>query len=726
MSEARSLQQPEATPAISAHRLLAFGLVCVEAATLATMSGSVVYPSLVAIVALVGCFARCSLRVSTNAKVYAYIAGLLVFGIKWWGTPMLGGAAGATLAASTPIMQFLAQYLVFAQLLDFFLVDSNAKPASPPKTRRTGWVRAPWAIPFCGVVVMACASHVVVDPRRQVLFTVFSVFFTTFYVLFYALPFRRENSGGEQTAAPAASKPAPKASLPGAISALMLITSVALGVFSAAVLNRSLSQIDTFLSSLIWPAPEVQARGFSDQARLESVREAKSTDSEKAALRVESQSEPGYLRAWAYESYDGKHWKHPQPSQTLRPLAREEVPACLRHTPDQALVYALRQAQPTGAMRIWPLAQVGDVYFLPLGATQLATRHPVVEVDTHLAASTPKREEDAQTFYDAAFASSHSLQSPSETPNSATLQRCLELPSQIDPKVRALARGLCPKDSSTQKCIGAVRAYFLGYKYHFGIQIPAGRDALSYFLLEKPAAHCEYFASGAAVLLRLMGVPCRYVTGYVAAEKNPLGGYWIARNRDAHAWVEAWDEAQSRWVVVDTTPEEGIPSGRNSSFVGALGDQSRFLLSRLGEWFHSLDLRGKLAGIPVLCWMILAGILGAAGLAAFLRKTVLRRLGRSGQSRPGRGETREVTELRAMLKKMDRRVERSLKLVRGPGETLAQFAERIEKHCADQPQGSSPPSAAAAWYRAYAALRYHPSPSQEAIAALEGRMKDEG
>ena len=34
---------------------------------------------------------------------------------------------------------------------------------------------------------------------------------------------------------------------------------------------------------------------------------------------------------------------------------------------------------------------------------------------------------------------------------------------------------------------------------------------------------------------------------------------WIARNRDAHAWVEAFDQERSQWVIVESTPGVDVP-----------------------------------------------------------------------------------------------------------------------------------------------------------------------
>ena len=95
---------------------------------------------------------------------------------------------------------------------------------------------------------------------------------------------------------------------------------------------------------------------------------------------------------------------------------------------------------------------------------------------------------------------------------------------------------------TTAEKIEAVTQYFhTNYTYSLGLAVPADQDPLTYFLEEASTGYCEYFASGAAVLLRLADVPTRYVTGFLVTERDEDGKSWVARNMDAHAWVEAWD-----------------------------------------------------------------------------------------------------------------------------------------------------------------------------------------
>jgi hypothetical protein len=51
----------------------------------------------------------------------------------------------------------------------------------------------------------------------------------------------------------------------------------------------------------------------------------------------------------------------------------------------------------------------------------------------------------------------------------------------------------------------------------------------------------------------------RLVGGFVCSGWNPWLARWVVRERDGHAWVEVWDSASGRWLIVDPTPPEGRP-----------------------------------------------------------------------------------------------------------------------------------------------------------------------
>jgi transglutaminase-like putative cysteine protease len=90
------------------------------------------------------------------------------------------------------------------------------------------------------------------------------------------------------------------------------------------------------------------------------------------------------------------------------------------------------------------------------------------------------------------------------------------------------------------------------------IGTPAG-ERLETFLFESRRGHCELFASSMVLMLRSQGIAARLATGFLGADYNPIEGYYIVRQSNAHAWVEAWIEGAG-WLVFDPTPPDGRPA----------------------------------------------------------------------------------------------------------------------------------------------------------------------
>jgi hypothetical protein len=55
------------------------------------------------------------------------------------------------------------------------------------------------------------------------------------------------------------------------------------------------------------------------------------------------------------------------------------------------------------------------------------------------------------------------------------------------------------------------------------------------------------------VMLRTLGIPARYVNGFLPGEYNELGKDFIVRARDAHSWVEVYFPGYG-WIPFDPTP----------------------------------------------------------------------------------------------------------------------------------------------------------------------------
>ena len=77
-------------------------------------------------------------------------------------------------------------------------------------------------------------------------------------------------------------------------------------------------------------------------------------------------------------------------------------------------------------------------------------------------------------------------------------------------------------------------------------------------------------------------VPVLVAAGYRVSERSPFGDYAIVRERDAHAWVEAWID--DGWETFDPTPP-GSLGGESVTPVGsAMVDYLRTQWERADDW----------------------------------------------------------------------------------------------------------------------------------------------
>ena len=150
----------------------------------------------------------------------------------------------------------------------------------------------------------------------------------------------------------------------------------------------------------------------------------------------------------------------------------------------------------------------------------------------------------------------------------------LQLP-KLDPRISIMAKTITSRAGNPYDKARVVESYLRGnYGYTLDLSGTPPVDPLAYFLFEKRAGHCEYFAAAMTVMMRTLGIPARYVNGFLPGEYNDVGGDYIIRASDAHSWVEVFFPDYG-WITFDPTPpSDDHPAG---------------LLSQLGlywDWFQ--------------------------------------------------------------------------------------------------------------------------------------------
>jgi len=156
--------------------------------------------------------------------------------------------------------------------------------------------------------------------------------------------------------------------------------------------------------------------------------------------------------------------------------------------------------------------------------------------------------------------------------------------------------------------VDAVLNHFRRGGYHYTLQPPsfAGRDWIDEFLFQTRLGFCEHYAAAFVVLMRAAGIPARVVTGYQGGEVNPVDGYLVVHQSDAHAWAEVWLRDRG-WKRVDPTAvvspariEEGEAEWESQLGLGRYRGPS--VLGWIGTWRFNFEALENLWNQAVLSY----------------------------------------------------------------------------------------------------------------------------
>ncbi len=163
---------------------------------------------------------------------------------------------------------------------------------------------------------------------------------------------------------------------------------------------------------------------------------------------------------------------------------------------------------------------------------------------------------------------------------------------ELNPRSKLLAQELYARAGNAEAFINAVLQKFRDEEYFYTLEPPRlEADSVDDFLFNTRRGFCEHFASAFTMLARAAGIPARVVLGYQGGEFNPMGGYLIVRQSDAHAWSEVWIDDKG-WVRVDPTAAVA-PERIENGMEAALGE-SEPVPGRLFSRFNAL-MQARLA-----------------------------------------------------------------------------------------------------------------------------------
>ena len=290
-------------------------------------------------------------------------------------------------------------------------------------------------------------------------------------------------------------------------------------------------------------------------------------------------------------------------------------------------------------------------------------------------------------------------------------------PPRRNPRSQALAESWRRAEADPGRLVERALAFFRDEAFVYTLQPPLlGEHPVDDFLFGSRHGFCEHYAAAFVVLMRFAGVPARVVAGYQGGELNPVDGYLVVRQSDAHAWAEVWLAGRG-WVRVD--PTAAVSPARVEAGIGAampVGEALPALLRVDAEWLRGLRFRWEALnnswnqyvlgynpqrqrelfsrlGLPDPDWRALAGLLLGSGGTMVLAMTawILYR-------RP-RPDPAHRLWLRALARL------RRQGMAIPPWEAPLALAQRLTRERPDLA------AAATAVAQAYCAARYGPSPA---------------
>ncbi len=402
-----------------------------------------------------------------------------------------------------------------------------------------------------------------------------SAFYPLFVALFLATSLAALNVSEE--ASPATKLRASRV----AVGAAVVLVAAGLALGTTVVVRRTSAWLTkrAHSTAYVWH-PRV---GFSEKMDLGALDGL--LDSDRVVLRVRG-PRVDYLRGVSLDTYEGDRWLRSDEADH-ETTATYDVP------------------------HVWPeLVEVRAVgegtgrFFLPLDMRSLVTAPAAVKIDSFGSV----RRAAKQGLPVARFRRGARDGAPIAPPRRADLG----VPRRIRQQLQVLAlEWTAGATTPTGKLDAIERELLTHYRYSRNFERNPSVDPVLDFLVFERRGHCEYFATAFALVARAAGIPTRIVMGYRVGERSPFG-YYVVRDRNAHAWIEAWVAGEG-WTTRDATPSLALP--QNAEHESGVAASSLDALSvgydNLTHWLENLSVRQTaiawICGVLALAFVVARG-----------------------------------------------------------------------------------------------------------------------
>jgi protein-glutamine gamma-glutamyltransferase len=189
-------------------------------------------------------------------------------------------------------------------------------------------------------------------------------------------------------------------------------------------------------------------------------------------------------------------------------------------------------------------------------------------------------------------------------------------PGPLSERARQLAASaVAGAQTRYQRVMALTRYLQTHYRYSLELgHVPPGEDPVDWFLFDARIGYCEQFATAETLMLRALGIPARLVTGYATGDYDPVLNQSVVRERDAHAWVEAYFPGHG-WVPVDPSPGYSpLAAARFPNRWAAAGVARLIPHLTVGAGLGGASALGLVALVPGVAALLAVALFGLAWL----------------------------------------------------------------------------------------------------------------